>query len=1401
MWKQRILTLIMVIVLALPVMPVAAGATPAQVRTIGVGTTPRGVALAVAPNAVAPTGQEQALPLPVVPQPAATGSPQAMVTEALRSSPVMFIQNVGQFADGARFQVRGADKTIWLAEDAIWVTMFEQGSRGAEEQGSEKAEEHTPLHLRTLAPPPQRGVNLRLSFPGANPHPRIEPFNRLDTVVSYFIGNDPAKWRANVPVWGGVRYKDLYPGIDLEITSEGERLVQRLVARPGADLSAVRLRVEGADAVELLPSTSGREAGGEGLLLTTPLGDFTLPLLTVEGATPDGQPITFTLKPSTFDIASPFTSAPLLPSPASLPLSTSAQTDLLYSTFLGGSGDDTGYSIAVDASGVAYVTGATLSPDFPTTPGAFARNLGGSSDAFVVKLSLVGGGTSDLIYSTFLGGSSDDYGEAITLDGSGAVYITGGTNSSNFPTSPGAFDTSHNGDQDVFVVKLNASGTSLAYSTLLGGTGNDLGNGIAVDGDGAAYLTGWTSSYSFPTTPNAFDRSYNGCDDAFVVKLNAAGSALAYSTFLGGSGRCFSYEGLDWGESITVDSTGATYVAGVTYSSDFPTTSGAFDRSFNGNYDAFVVKLNPQGSDLIYSTFLGGSNVDRGHAIAVDRSGAVYVMGSTKSYEFPTTPGAFDRSYNGDSDVFVVKMSPVGSSTSDLVYSTLLGGSKSDWGYGIAVDSSGAVYVTGATYSINFPITPDAFDKSYNGQYDVFIVKMNPTGSGTSDLMYSTFLGGSGSEWSWGNTIAVDRLGNAYVTGVTESPDFPATRGAYDTTHNGYRDTFVLKVGAGPEVSTLMPELSPEDLLHKVILNGQVDPKGGTVQVWFEWGTDPDLTTYQITGTQTVAGTTQTVTATLSLPVTDSIGVLYYYRVAAGDPASPMRGNPEPFLLLLGEPNRGSVTSKPYWNKFDHLMHYYAHQQDIPPTLVKAIIALESAWVGQQNSKPERTSLYELVSVDWKKIHRQSITPTVPPALNHYLLPDHPGEARYNPYLNQDVTIPTGTKNLDMVGLCWIERSWVFGKEICRVWREKHPSFTPTWGLNIGLYHRLWGLTNPSPPSTPVQAVDAQYRLASSYGLGHILYMAHYDRAQRLLNSPTPPSPEDLWNPEINIRVAVDYLRELRNRCPSTRSLREKDYADLNKWEDAARAYNGGGCGIGYFQAGAWDSITAIFRHAQPYLAHRENLNNIESWAAEILSPTTRAMFTAQGSLLQAGEYEVDRLVANLKGTGQEQLATLTAIVSDPNQGVAYGVLRVFRDAAGTALEWESPPMEGVLASGVILTSTVPGGGAPLVIAYWGAGAHGTRAYLYRWDGQSFRPIRGKDGDGTEFTDFFGDAGVDIGPEGVWTGSRDGTEPLGVLRFDHYNWNPLEERFDWIGESTITLREFHVYLPLVLRNR
>jgi len=293
------------------------------------------------------------------------------VSAALRSAPVMFIENVGQFDERARFQVRGGMGTMWLAEDAIWVTVFEQGSRGAEEQGSGGAEENAPLHLRPPAPQPKRGVNLRLSFPGANPHPRLEPFDRLDTVVSYFIGNDPAKWRTNVPVWGGVRYKDLYPGIDLEITSENGQMVQRVVVRDGADANAVRLRVEGADQMTL---------DSDHLRLSTAVGEYTLPLLQVTGA---GSAKLSRPTIAGNQVTSPFTSDPLFPS-------TPAQSfDLLYTTFLGGSSRDESYGITVDASGATYVTGWTGSSDFPTTPGAFDTSFDGrGGDAFVVKLGM-----------------------------------------------------------------------------------------------------------------------------------------------------------------------------------------------------------------------------------------------------------------------------------------------------------------------------------------------------------------------------------------------------------------------------------------------------------------------------------------------------------------------------------------------------------------------------------------------------------------------------------------------------------------------------------------------------------------------------------------------------------------------------------------------------------------------------------------------------------------------------------------------------------------------------------------------------------------------------------------------------------------------------------------------------
>ena len=760
----------------------------------GPATASVGATLSVVPNAVAPAGQGQAPPLPVAPQPAT--ALQAGMAEALQFSPVMFIENVGQFAKGARFQVRGDDRTIWLAEDGIWVTVME------EPYSPPGPSDH---HLPSLQQRGEmargwgeiRGVHIKLSFPGSNPHPHLEPFHRLDTVVSYFIGNDPAKWRANVPIWGGVRYKDLYPGIDLEIIGENGRLVQRLVARPGADLSTVRLRVEGADTVALLPSPAGgRGARDKGLLMRTVLGDFTLPLLTVEGATPDSQPATLNPIPGTFEIASPFSSAPPL-SPSSAPplLIPSAQTDLLYATFLGGSDWESGDGIAVDASGAAYVTGYTQSPDFPTTPGAYDTTRNGP-DAFVVKLNPSGGG---LAYATFLGGSGWDAGNSIAVDSSGGAYVTGVTPSSDFPATLGAYDTTFNGGDDAFVVKLHPSGDRLAYATFLGGDDDDGGYGITVDASGVAYVTGWTYSSNFPTTPGAYDTTYGGWDDGFVVKLNPSGSALAYATFLGGSG-------FDVGHSIAVDSSGAAYVTGETGSLDFPTTSGAYDTACNyGNafmvrlnpsgggmpYDVFVVKLNSSGGSLAYATLLGGSSDDKGNGIAVDASGAAYVTGETCSLDFPTTLGAFDTTLNGGWDAFLVKLNPSGS---NLAYATLLGGSSDDKGSGIAVDASDAAYITGQTGSSDFPTTLGAYDTAYNGgDYDAFVVKFNLSGG---ELAYATFLGGGDRDQGYG--IAVDANGVAYVMGGTSSYDFPTTLGTYDPTYNGgYKDAFVAKLAVG----------------------------------------------------------------------------------------------------------------------------------------------------------------------------------------------------------------------------------------------------------------------------------------------------------------------------------------------------------------------------------------------------------------------------------------------------------------------------------------------------------------------------------------------------------------------------------------------------------------------------
>jgi hypothetical protein len=694
--------------------------------------------------------QSQPVALALVPD-------RARVSAALRSAPLMFIENVGQFDQRARFQVRGDNATLYVAEDGLWVTV------GA---GS--------------------GHRLKLSFVGTNLQPRLEPFNRLDTHVSYFVGSDPANWRADVPVWGGVRYVGLYPGVDLEVTGDEGRWAWQLVCRADCQsaLPHVRLRVEGADALSL---------DGDVLRLSTALGEYALPLLQVVGA--EGANLAspaITGDQVVWPFASAIPNPQLVLSPVEVSAIANPQSgasDLLYSTFLGGSDWDAGYAIAIDEAGSAYVTGATESSDFPTTAGSFDTSHSSGTDVFVVKVNAAGTG---LAYAAFLGGSDGDTGFVIAVDGAGSAYVTGVTESSDFPTTAGAFDPWYSGNDDAFVVKVNAEGTGLAYAAFLGGSGWEWGRAIAVDRGGSAYVTGDTDSSDFPTTAGAFDTSYNGYDDVFVVKVNAAGTGLAYATFLGGG------SGDDRGYAIAVDGAANAYVTGLTVSPDFPTTAGAFDTSRDGWMDAFVIKVNAAGTGLAYATLLGGSDWDWGRAIAVDGAGSAYVTGLTESPDFPTTVGAFDTSLDGNQDAFVVKVNADGTG---LAYATFLGGSSHyDYGYAIAVDGAGSAYVTGQTDSADFPTTAGAFDTSYNGSEDAFVVKVNDDSTG---LAYATFLGGSHGDSGYG--IAVDGAGSAYVTGHTDSSEFPTTAGAFDTSYSGHTDAFVVKISAGEVIPTPTP--------------------------------------------------------------------------------------------------------------------------------------------------------------------------------------------------------------------------------------------------------------------------------------------------------------------------------------------------------------------------------------------------------------------------------------------------------------------------------------------------------------------------------------------------------------------------------------------------------------------
>jgi hypothetical protein len=500
-----------------------------------------------------------------------------------------------------------------------------------------------------------------------------------------------------------------------------------------------------------------------------------------------------------------------------------------------------------------------------------------------------------LDYSTFLGGNSADNGAGVAVDAAGNAYIVGTTQSPDFPTTAGAFDRTGavSSFSDVFVAKLNPTGTALVYATFIGGSDLDWGRAIAIDAAGNAYVAGQTKSSNFPVTANAFDRTFNipncprcGVDnyDAFVLKLNPSGSALVYSTFLGGA------QDIDDALGIAVDASGSAYVTGETGSADFPVTPGAFRTTRNGEYDAYVTKFNPAGSALVYSTFIGGSLVDFGVRIVVDAANNAYVLGNTRSPDFPTTPGAFDTSQNGAFDIFMLKLNATGTG---LLYSTYIGGSNMESAGGLAVDSAGNAYVTGGTLSLDYPTTPGAFKTTTDGN-DGFVTKLNPTGSA---LVYSTFIGGSSSDGV--SAIALDASGNAFLTGSTTSGDFPTIPGAIQTVPGGSTDAFVAELnaaGSGLLLSTYLGGSNSDfatDLklgpAGSIVITGQTmsadfPTTPGAFDSILNGGTDafvarispsgtpppPTLSTASVNPAMIVGGNSSTGTVTLSAPAAAS---------------------------------------------------------------------------------------------------------------------------------------------------------------------------------------------------------------------------------------------------------------------------------------------------------------------------------------------------------------------------------------------------------------------------------------------------------------------------------------------------------------------------------------------------
>lgn len=784
-------------------------------------------------------------------RPAATAKNKARIRGAFAKLPLSFEANQGQTDRRVKFLARGTGYGIFLTpgQTVLRLRSGRPDFPSAEKRAGKARIAHAPKV------PAYRVAVVRLKLAGANQASASQGQQPLPGKANYLIGSDPSKWHRNVPTFSKVRFAKVYPGIDQVFYGNQRQLEYDFVVAPGADPSKIRVHVSGADRMSL-------DKNGN-LVLATHAGPL------VQAKPYVYQEVNGVRKQVAggyvlrkdevgFQVARYDAARPLVIDPT-----------LGFATLVGGSGIDTGAAIAVDSSGNPYITGYTESADFPTTAGALDTTFNDPSpigatavrpqqvlpgaDAYVTKLNSTGTART---YSTYLGGSGNDFGNAIAVDAAGAAYVTGTSDSPDFPFAiPTGTAAARRGGAhtqgtpelffDAFVTEINATGSDVVFSGFVGGSDFDEGRGISIDPtSGDVAVAGVTFSDDFFTTDGAFDNTYNGAGDAFLAIIFADGSDLAYATFIGGTDY-------DEGNDVAVDSLSSSHVVGTTFSDDFFVNPGDFGPTSGGGGDAFAVNIVPSSdnpatgaepndpTDLFYAGFLGGADFDEGLSVAVFTGDIPYIAGATFSTDFPTTAGAFSTTNSGSGDAYLTLLNATGTA---VTYSTFLGGAGQESAslergggngksIGVAVDGAGNAYVAGTTFSADFPVTADATQGTLGGDGDAFLAQINPIAGGTTDLIFATFLGGTG--FDQGNDVAVPLGGTAgtaastvCIVGTTFSTDFPTTAGTVGTTLGGTEDAFVACYnmgGVGPP-----PECSGDIRRSPSIIRFQKVPVGNT---------------------------------------------------------------------------------------------------------------------------------------------------------------------------------------------------------------------------------------------------------------------------------------------------------------------------------------------------------------------------------------------------------------------------------------------------------------------------------------------------------------------------------------------------------------------------------------------